>query len=126
VPGRVATPYAIVSRGRPIGACALEPSTDGKAVRIVDLLAVPGAWHACLRAIARFCTAEAGPCAGAGTLDIKLMTLDGRRRGMWRAAFHEREHKPFLCMIPQGGDRRFLDPQRWFYTGADSDLEQQA
>jgi hypothetical protein len=26
-------------------------------------------------------------------------------------------------MIPPGGDRRFIDPDRWFYCGADSDLD---
>ena len=41
------------------------------------------------------------------------------------SGFDEREHKPFLCMIPPGGDRRFLDAERWFYTGADSDRERQ-
>ena len=56
-------------------------------------------------------------------IDIKLMTLDGRKRHMWRSGFDEREHKPFLCMIPRDGDRRFIDPDRWFYCGADSDLD---
>ncbi len=119
IPARTAAAYAIVSRGRTIGVCALELMSELRTMRILDLLAVPGAWHACLRAIARFC-AESSP---AQLLDIKLMTLDGRGRAMWRSGFAEREHKPFLCMIPQGGDRRFLDPQRWFYTCADSDLE---
>jgi hypothetical protein len=121
LPGRGAMPYAIVSRGQPIGACALELMADGRVMRILDLVAVPGAWHASLRAIARFCADE----SHAQTLDIKLLARDGRGRGraMWRAGFSEREHKPFICMIPRDGDRRFLDPQRWFYTGADSDLE---
>lgn len=35
----------------------------------------------------------------------------------------EREGKPFPYMIPHGGDRRFVDPQRWFYCGGDSDLD---
>jgi hypothetical protein len=26
-------------------------------------------------------------------------------------------------VIPVDGDRRFLDPIRWFYCGADSDLD---
>jgi hypothetical protein len=26
-------------------------------------------------------------------------------------------------MIPKSGDRRFLDPERWYYNGADSDLD---
>ena len=121
VPRRSAAPYAIVARGEAIGACALEPMDEGRGLRLVDLSAVPGAWHASLRAIARF----AAETTRAQMLDIKLMTSDGRRRAMWRAGFHERECKPFLCMIPRGGDRRFLDAQRWFYTGADSDLEQQ-
>jgi hypothetical protein len=122
VHGRGATPYVILTRGTPIGACALELSGDGRTLRIIDLISVPGAWHASLRAIARF-AAEETP---AQLVDIKLLAIDGRRRAMWRAGFLEREGKPFLCMIPTGGDRRFLDPQRWFYTGADSDLESQA
>jgi Acetyltransferase (GNAT) domain len=121
VPGRAATPYAIVSEGRPIGVCALEPMADGAAMMITDLVTVPDAWHAGLRAISRFCA----DTTDAESLHIKLMTRDGRRRQMWRAGFDEREHKPFLCMIPPGGDRRFLDAERWFYTGADSDLERQ-
>ena len=119
LPGRRATPYAIVERGRPIGVCALEPMHGGRVVRIVDLIAVPGAWTRSLIAIAGCCATE----LRADVVDIKLATADGRRRAMWRAGFFEREHKPFLCMIPPRGDRRFLDVQRWFYTCADSDLE---
>ena len=59
----------------------------------------------------------------ARTLDIKLHAIDGRKRSMWRSGFTERQVKPFLCMIPTPGDRRFLDPDRWYYTGADSDLD---
>ncbi len=104
---------------RAIGACALEAMNDGKTLRIVDLIAVPGAWHACLRAITRY----AGKQTGAHVIDIKLFTLDGRKRHMWRSGFTERDSKPFLCMIPKNGDRRFVDPDRWFYCGADSDLD---
>ena len=111
-------PYVIVHRGRPVGACALEMMFGGKVMRIVDLVAVPGAWHACLSAIARH-----AKDAHAHTVDIKLMALDGRRRMMWRAGFLERDHKPFLVVIPKDGDRRFLDPTRWFYCGGDSDLD---
>ena len=102
-----------------IGACALESMHGGKTIRIVDLVAIPGAWHACLRAIAR----HASRATTARTLDIKLFAPDGRQRLMLRSGFTEREHKPFLCMIPNDGDRRFLDPDRWFYGGADSDLD---
>jgi len=111
-------PYVIVQRGRPVGACALEMMNDGKVMRIVDLMAVPGAWHSCLSAIARH-AAE----TDAQTVDIKLMAVDGRRRMMWRAGFLERDNKPFLVVIPRDGDRRFVDPMRWFYCGADSDLD---
>ena len=112
--------FVIVDRkGRPLGACALETMNEGKTVRIVDLFAVPGEWHACLRAIIAYCIEE----TRAAVADIKLFTLDGRKRGMWRSGFTEREHKPFLCMIPKDGDRRFVDPDRWFYCGADSDLD---
>lgn len=121
VPGRAATPYVILEGGRAIGACALELVPETCTMRIVDLVAVPGMWHASLQAVARFCADE----TAADALDMKLLTVDGRRRAMWRSGFIERESKPFLCMIPADGDRRFLDGQRWFYTGADSDLERQ-
>ena len=42
---------------------------------------------------------------------------------MWRSAFTERESKQFLVAIPEHGNPRFLDPMRWFYGGADSDLD---
>ncbi len=111
--------YVIIDRGRPIGACALEVMTEGRSLRIVDLMAIPGAWHRCLSAITR----HASETTDAELVDIKLMALDGRRRHMWRAGFTERDAKPFLVVIPVDGDRRFLDPTRWFYGGADSDLD---
>lgn len=117
-PAQREPPYVIVDRGEPIAACALELVQRGKNLHVVDLVAVPGAWHAALAAIARHAAAT-----DAATLDIKLFALDGRRRQMWRSGFVERESKPFLCMIPRDGDRRFLDPQRWFYCGGDSDLD---
>jgi GNAT superfamily N-acetyltransferase len=110
--------FVIMSRGKPIGACALEVMNVARTMRIVDLIAVPGHWHACLSAIARY-AAE----TDAHTVDIKLMALDGRRRQMWRAGFLERDSKPFLVVIPIEGDRRLVDPLRWFYCGADSDLD---
>lgn len=110
--------FVIVEGGRPIGACALELMHEGRSLRIVDLMAQPGAWHRCLAAIAHHAADT-----GALFLDIKLMALDGRRRHMWRSGFVERDAKPFLVVIPTDGDRRFLDPMRWFYCGADSDLD---
>lgn len=110
--------FVIVRGSRPIGVCALELMGGGHTMRIVDLVAVPGQWHACLSAITRH-AAE----TEAHTVDIKLMALDGRRRQMWRAGFLERDSKPFLVVIPPDGDRRFVDPMRWFYCGADSDLD---
>ncbi|NVB83704.1 MAG: GNAT family N-acetyltransferase [Kofleriaceae bacterium] len=111
--------YVIVERGHAIGACSLEVMHGGDTMRIVDLMAVPGAWHRCLSAIVRH-AAE----TDAKHVDIKLMALDGRQRHMWRAGFVERDSKPFLVVIPKTGDRRFLDPMRWFYCGADSDLDE--
>jgi len=109
-------PYVIERDGVPIGTCAIEKM--GPNMRIVDISAVPGAWHACLAAI----VAHVGRTQ-ARLVDIKLFSLDGRDRQMWRSGFVERDSKPFLVMIPKDGDRRFLDPQRWFYGGADSDLD---
>ena len=119
-PSGAEPPFVIVDRkGKPLGACALEPMNKGRTCRIVDLFAIPGEWHTCLRAITRYVTEE----TGAQVIDIKLFSLDGRKRHMWRSGFTEREHKPFLCMIPKDGDRRFIDPDRWFYCGGDSDLD---
>lgn len=111
--------FVIVERGKPIAACALEPTRSGSALMVLDLVAIPGAWHAGLRAIVR----HAAENTLADRVEIKLFASDGRSRHMWRSGFTEREGKPFLCMIPRGGDRRFLDPDRWFYSGADSDLD---
>jgi GNAT superfamily N-acetyltransferase len=110
--------FVIMHRAKPIGACSIEMMDAGKDMRIVDLVTLPGQWHHALAAIARH-AAE----TDAYTLDIKLMATDGRRRQMWRSGFTERDHKPFLVMVPKHGDRRFLDPMRWFYCGADSDLD---
>jgi len=111
--------FVVVRHGQPIGACALETMNGGSSVRIVDLVVVPGAWHPSLRAILRHCAAH----TAAHSVDIKLLARDGRRRRMWWSRFAERDSKPFLCMIPRAGDRRFLDPERWYYNGADSDLD---
>jgi hypothetical protein len=109
----------ISARGRSIGACAVEVMAGGRALRIVDLMAVPGEWLACLSAITRWAADQ----TDTRHIDIKLMALDGRRRAMWRAGFLERDSKPFLAVIPVYGDRRFVDPLRWFYCGAVSDLD---
>ena len=111
--------FVIVGPDGAIGGCSLESMNDGRELHIVDLVAVPGHWHTCLGAI----TAHAARTTRAQTVSIKLFALDGRRRHMWRSGFLERDGKPFLCMIHKDGDRRFLDPMRWFYCGADSDLD---
>jgi GNAT superfamily N-acetyltransferase len=109
--------YAIVDGARTLGVCALERVHD--ACRIVDLTAPRRHWHACLRAITAFCAET----SDARIVDLKLFTRDARQRRLWAAGFLERDGKPFLCMIPTDGDRRFVDPERWFYTQADSDLD---
>ena len=58
-------------------------------------------------------------------LPINIVVLRDNR-GLERShisGFAERDSKPFLAVIPKDGDRRFLDPMRWFYCGADSDLD---
>jgi len=118
-PARKQQAFAIMERGKAIGVCALEVLEDGRMMRIVDLIAVPGAWNRCLTAITRW----AADHTNVAHVDIKLMSLDGRRRAMWKAGFVERDSKPFLCVTPVDGDRRFFDPMRWFYTCADSDMD---
>jgi GNAT superfamily N-acetyltransferase len=105
---------AVGSGGEPIGACALEHI--GGRVAIIDLLAPARDWGRCLRAIARH---ERGRA-----LVMKLAAADAARRRLWLHGFIRREAKPFLVMPPEaGGARAVLDPARWFYTGADSDLD---
>ncbi len=111
--------YVILDAHEPIGACAVESLRGGDELHIVDVVPVPGKWHACLEAI----VAHAGDKTRARSVSIKLFASDARRRRMWQSGFVERDGKPFLCMIHKDGDRRFLDPQRWFYTGADADLD---
>ncbi len=110
--------YVIVDRDQPIGACALESIGDGRIVRIVDLIAVPDAWRRCLLAAVEHCRGTS-----AEIVDIKLLERDSAKRSMYRSLFIERGKKPFLCMIPSGGDERLVDPARWYYTNADSDLD---
>lgn len=118
-PAQTQLAYVIVDGEQTIGACGLETMNDGRTLRIVDLMALPGEWHRCLAAITR----HASDATDVHFVDIKLMALDGRRRQMWRTGFTERDSKPFLAVIPIEGDRRFVDPTRWFYGGADSDLD---
>ncbi len=117
-PAERQTPFVILDDDRAVGSCALEPLRDGRTMRIVDLTTPPEHWHTCLRAIAVHAAR-----AGAELLDIKLLAVDGRKRQMWRSLFVERDGKPFLSMLPTDGDRRLVDPERWFYTQADSDLD---
>lgn len=117
-PARRQTGFVIEVDGKPVGVCALELLADGRTLRIVDLLAPRETWHTCLRAIVAYAADT-----DVQLVDIKLLARDGRTRRMWRSLFIERDAKPFLCMIPEHGDRRFVDPERWFYTQADSDLD---
>ncbi len=111
--------FVILDRDRPIGACALEEIDSGRIERIVDLIAVPGEWRTCLDAAVEYCRMS----SAAELVDIKLLERDSAKRAMYRSLFIERGKKPFLCMIPAGGDPRLVDPERWFYTNADSDLD---
>ena len=116
-PARKQDAFVVLDRGEPIAACALERLARG--IRIVDLIAPSDAWGRALRTIAAHASR-----LGADLVDLKLMAPDGARRGLWRHGFLERESKPYLVMVPDGDDLSpTLDAARWFYTGADSDLD---
>lgn len=117
-PSHAQRPYVIVDGDHVIAACALE-SLDRR-LRIIDLLAPGDAWGRALAAIERF--AEAGDH---DAVEIKLMADDAKRRGLWKFGFVPRERKPFLCVVPAGSTRTgaLEDPGKWFYTGADSDID---
>jgi GNAT superfamily N-acetyltransferase len=118
-PARRQAAFVVLRRTRPIGMCALQTTQGGGTLWIVDLITLPGAWHAALGAIVHHAVEH----TAARTVDIKLFAPDGRRRHMWCSGFIERDSKPFLVMIPRDGDRRLLDPDRWYYNGGDSDLD---
>jgi GNAT superfamily N-acetyltransferase len=111
-------PYVIVDGEAPIAACALERLE--RRLRIVDLVAPDADWGRALAAIERHADAT-----GCDAVEIKLTSVDGRRRALWRYGFVPRERKPLLCVIPPGSKRgsEVQDPARWFYTGADSDID---
>lgn len=108
-------PYLIIDGGRPVAVCALERLSGS--LRIVDLCAPRRAWGTALRTIC----AEAGPSP---LVDIRLLAPDAAARMLWRYGFVLRDAKPFLVMAPEGDDDSpLLDGRRWFFTGADSDLD---
>jgi GNAT superfamily N-acetyltransferase len=115
-PAQRQLPFAILDGDRPIAVCALE-RVAGR-LRVIDLLAAPGDWGRALGAIAR-------AADGCDAIEIKLMRADAGRRALWRHGFVAREAKPFLCVIPEGSarGRTLHDPERWYYTGADSDID---
>lgn len=111
--------YIVVDRGQPIGVCVIE-QIDDRIHRIVDVLATPDHWRTCLLAASEHCAET----TAAEMVEIKLLERDSSHRPMHRTLFVERGKKPFLVMIPAvGGDPRLLDPERWYYTNADSDLD---
>lgn len=113
--------YLVLEHGQPVGVLALE-QIDHRIHRIVDLLAAPEHWRTCLLAASEHCVET----TAAELIEIKLLERDSAHRPMHRSLFVERGKKPFLCMIPTGGDPRLVDPERWFYTNADSDLDDHA
>jgi GNAT superfamily N-acetyltransferase len=123
-PAGTQRPYVVVRRGKPIAACAVEELPAS--LRIVDLCAPAKAWGAALRAIVAF-GVEAPEGEARPIVDIRLLAPDGDRRRLWRWGFVRREAKPFLAMVPDGPEHAdgspMLDPSRWFFTGADSDID---
>jgi len=116
-PAAKQTVYIVIDDDVAIGACVIEPLEDGRVQRLVDVLAPPQHWRTCLAAAAKFCLKN----TAAELVEIKLLQSDPRP--MHRSLFLDRGRKPFLVVIPEGGDERLLDPHRWFYSSADSDLD---
>jgi hypothetical protein len=108
--------YVVLSGDQPIAVCALE-RLDVR-MRVVDLVAPAEDWGRALAAIER----HAADC---DAVEIKLLHDDAAKRGLWRFGFVPRESKPFLCVLPETTTRAGVlhDASRWFYTGADSDID---
>ena len=115
-PARRQLPYVVLAGAEPIAVCALE-RLDGR-MRVIDLVAPAEDWGRALAAVER----HAADC---DAVEIKLLHDDAVKRGLWRFGFVPRETKPFLCVLPEGSARAAVlhDPARWFYTGADSDID---
>jgi hypothetical protein len=114
-PAQHQRPYIVLDGDQPVAVCALERLDDR--MRIIDLVAPADEWDRALAAIER----HAADC---DAVEIKLLHDDAAKRGLWRYGFVPRETKPFLCVLPETTTRAvLLDPARWFYTGADSDID---
>ncbi len=115
-PAGAQKPYVIVDGGKPIGVCALQ-LTEHR-MNVIDLMAPRAKWGRAIRAIA----ASSRGCDG---MDLKLLRGDAETRALWRHGLVQRDVRPFMVVLPDGGSDVFLDAKRWYYTGADSDVDHQ-
>lgn len=111
--------FVILRGDEPLAACAVMAA--GPRMDIVDLLAQRQHWPAALNALAAH-AAELGH----ERIELKLTRESARRYRILLHGFVGRESKPLNVLLPETCRRReFLsDPETWFFTWADSDMDE--
>ncbi len=109
--------YVVLDGARVLGACALERMGDR--LRIVDLVVPRGDLGATFDAIEHAFPDVVG-------LELKLTDAHGRALGIHRHGFFARGEKPLNLLLPPGEPRAavYYDPTRWYFSWADSDMDQ--
>jgi predicted N-acetyltransferase YhbS len=115
-PSRRQHAFVVVHRREPIGAVALE-IIDRK-MRLVDVLAPAAHWPRVLRAVASF-------GRGLDRIEFKTTERNARRYQLWRHGWVGRDSKPLNILLPPGEPNAtvYYDPNRWYFTWAESDLD---
>lgn len=113
-PSRAQHAYAVVRGPRTIAVCALERRGDRAA--IVDLMAPADRFAEAARAVAGACGAEA--------VETQLNPRGPGGDALARAGFFGRQQKPFQVLAPGAAPEALFDPDAWFYTWGDGDVDE--
>ncbi len=116
-PSRRQRAFVVVDGGSPVATCALE--RVGPSLRIIELVAPPGAWGAALAAIC-----DHG--RDASVVEVRLTRSEAAAHRLWRHGFIERGGViPLNIVLPEGDPQAelFWGDSRWYFTSLESDMD---
>jgi hypothetical protein len=115
-PSRRQHAFVVMHRYEPIGAVAIEIA--GRRMRLVDVLAPAKDWARVLRAVGAF-------GRGLDCIELKITEPNARRYGLWKHRWVARDTKPLNVLLPPGQPHAsvYYDPERWYFTWAESDVD---